>query len=147
MTIPRFLLSAAFVLASASAHALEFKSVGAASLILYDAPSLKGAKLFIAPRGMPVEVVLTYGDWVKLRDAAGDLAWAEAKSLSARRTVVVRSANAKVRSAADGDANPVMTADKGVLLDLVDAPASSWIKVRHRDGITGYMRASEVWGI
>ncbi|RSZ55756.1 SH3 domain-containing protein [Massilia atriviolacea] len=147
MTIPRFLLSAAFVLASSCAHALEFKSVGAASLILYDAPSLKGAKLFIAPRGMPVEVVLTYGEWVKLRDVAGDLAWAEAKSLSARRTVVVRNANAKVRSAADGDANPVMSADKGVLLDLVDAPASSWIKVRHRDGITGYMRASDVWGI
>lgn len=147
MTIPRFLLSAAFVLASASAHALEFKSVGAASLILYDAPSLKGAKLFIAPRGMPVEVVLTYGEWVKLRDVAGDLAWAEAKSLSPRRTVVVRTANAKVRSAADADANPVMTADKGVLLELADPQATSWVKVRHRDGITGYIRAADVWGI
>ncbi|HEX8612521.1 MAG TPA: SH3 domain-containing protein [Telluria sp.] len=147
MTIPRFLLSAAFVLASASAHALEFKSVGAASLILYDAPSLKGAKLFVAPRGMPVEVVLTYGEWVKLRDVSGDLAWAEAKSLSTRRTVVVRNANAKMRSAADADANPVMIADKGVMLDLVDAPASSWIKVRHRDGIVGYIRAADVWGI
>lgn len=146
MTIPRFLLSAAFVLASASAHALEFKSVGAASLILYDAPSLKGAKLFVAPRGMPVEVVLTYGEWVKLRDVSGDLAWAEAKSLSTRRNVVVRSANAKVRGTADADANPVMSADKGVLLELVDPPAAGWIKVRHRDGITGFMRAADVWG-
>ena len=32
-------------------------------------------------------------------------------------------------------------------LELVDAPASSWVKVRHRDGITGYMRAADVWGI
>ncbi|NHZ77902.1 SH3 domain-containing protein [Massilia sp. CCM 8695] len=147
MTIPRFLLSAAFVLASAPAHALDFKTIGAPSVILYDAPSVKGGKLFIALRGMPVEVVLTYGEWVRVRDANGDLAWAEAKSLSARRNVVVRTANAKVRGGADSDASLLMTADKGVLLELIDAQTSSWIKVKHRDGITGYIRATDVWGI
>ncbi|MDM5175953.1 SH3 domain-containing protein [Massilia sp. DJPM01] len=147
MTIPRFLFSAAFVLASAAAHALDFKTIGAPSVILYDAPSVKGGKLFIALRGMPVEVVLTYGEWVRVRDANGDLAWAEAKSLSARRNVVVRTANAKVRGGADSDASLLMTADKGVLLELIDAQTSSWIKVKHRDGITGYIRATDVWGI
>ncbi|MCE3606897.1 hypothetical protein LXA47_25305 [Massilia sp. P8910] len=147
MTIPRFLLSAAFVLASASAHALDFKSIGAASTILYDAPSVKGGKLFIAVRGMPVEVVLTYGEWVRVRDANGDLAWAEAKALSPRRNVVVRTANAKVRGGADSDAALLMTADKGVLLELVDPQPASWIKVRHRDGISGFIRAADVWGI
>ena len=147
MTIPRILASAALSLAAAGAHAFDFKTVGAATAILYDAPSIKGGKLFIAPRGMPVEVVLTYGDWVKVRDAGGELAWTESKLLSARRNVVVRNANAKLRSAADDGATPVMTADKGVLLELVDPQVTTWVKVRHKDGITGFIRAGEIWGI
>ena len=147
MTIPRFLASAALLLAAASAQAFDFKTVGATPAILYDAPSLRGGKLFIAPRGMPVEVVLSYGEWVKVRDASGDMAWTEAKLLSAKRHVVVRVAGAKVRPTADENGIALMTADKGVLLELADPQVSPWLKVRHKDGIIGYIKASEVWGI
>lgn len=134
------------LLASAS-HAFDFKTVGPNPVILYDAPSFKGTKLFVAPRGMPVEVVLSYGEWVKVRDASGDMAWTEAKGLSAKRNVVVKTANAKVRSTADESGATLMTADKGVLLELVDPQAGSWIKVRHRDGATGFIRSADIWGI
>jgi hypothetical protein len=40
-----------------------------------------------------------------------------------------------------------MTADKNVLLELVDPEAGPWVRVRHRDGISGYVKASDVWGI
>jgi SH3-like domain-containing protein len=135
------------LLASAAAQAFDFRSVGAEPAILYDAPSLKGSKLYIAPRGMPVQVVLTYGDWAKVRDASGDMAWLEQRSLSARRNVVVRIPNAKVRAAADEAAPLLMTADKGVILELLDPQPSSWIRVRHRDGITGYIKMVDAWGI
>lgn len=147
MTIPRCIASAVLLLTSAAGHAFDFKTVGAAPVILYDAPSVKGGKLFVAPRGMPVEVVLTYGDWVKVRDSSGDLAWTEARGLSAKRNVVARNANVKVRAAADDASPAVMTLDKGVLLELVDPQASTWVKVRHRDGIAGFVRASDIWGI
>ena len=75
--------------AAAPAYALDFKSVGAAPAVLYDAPSEKGRRVFVAPRGMPVEVVLTYGEWSKVRDAAGTLSWVMSKSLTAKRNVVV----------------------------------------------------------
>jgi SH3-like domain-containing protein len=146
MTLYRYLASAACLLAPLSVHAFDFKTVGAATTVLYDAPSIKGGKLFIAPRGMPVEIVLTYGDWVKVRDVSGELAWTEAKTLSARRNVVVRNANAKVRSAADDSAPAVMSADKGVLLELGEAQGT-WTKVRHKDGISGYIKSSDIWGI
>ena len=120
------------MLAAPLASAADFKIVGAAPAVLYDAPSERGRKLFVAPRGMPVEVVLSYGDWVKVRDMNGDLTWIEAKALSPRRTVVVKSANAKVRTTADENAAVVMSADRGVLLELVDTTPSGWIKVRHR---------------
>jgi SH3-like domain-containing protein len=147
MTFPRFFASALLLLAAASAQAFDFKSVGAAPAVLYDAPSLRGGKLFIAPRGMPVEVVLSYGEWVKVRDASGDMAWTEAKYLSAKRNVVVRSSGARVRPTADDNGIPLMTADKGVILELADPQSSTWVKVRHKDGIIGYIKASEVWGI
>ena len=136
-----------FMLASCPAFAFDFKTVGPRSVVLYDAPSAKGGKLFIAPSGMPVEVVLSYGEWVKVRDASGDMAWTEARGLSAKRNVIVRMAGAKVRAAPEENAAVLMTADKNVLLELVDPEAGPWVRVRHRDGISGYIKASEVWGI
>ena len=135
------------VLASCPAFAFDFKTVGPRSVVLYDAPSAKGGKLFIAPSGMPVEIVLSYGEWVKVRDASGDMAWTEARGLSAKRNVIVRVAGARVRAAPEENAAVLMTADKNVLLELVDPEAGPWVRVRHRDGISGYIKASEVWGI
>jgi SH3-like domain-containing protein len=147
MSFPRLIAAALLTLACASSFAIDFKTVGAAPAILYDAPSLKGGKLFVAPRGMPVEVVLTYGEWVKVRDVAGDLAWTEAKNLSAKRNVVVRTANARVRASADEASAVIMTADKGVLLELADPQTTTWVKVRHKDGNIGFIKATDVWGM
>lgn len=129
-----------------AAHALEYKSVGADPAVLYDAPSAKGRKVFVAPRGMPVEVVLTYGDWTKVRDAAGDLSWVESKMLTPKRNVVVNANSARVRATAEDGAAVVFTADKGVLLEIADPVAAGWVKVRHRDGQGGFVKANEVWG-
>jgi SH3-like domain-containing protein len=114
-----------------AAQTIEFKSVGADPAVTYDAPSTKGRRVFVAPRGMPVETVLTYGDWTKLRDSAGDLFWLETKSLT---------------PSPDDAGAPVFSADKGVLLELAEPANSSWLKVKHRDGQSGYVKAAEVWG-
>lgn len=143
----RVIAGSILLLVSCAAAAFDFKTVGAHAVILYDAPSTKGGKLYVAPSGMPVEVVLSYGEWVKVRDAAGDMAWTEARGLSAKRNVIVRVASARVRAAPEDNAAVLMTADKNVLLELVDPEAGPWVRVRHRDGISGYVRASEVWGI
>ena len=134
-------------LACSAAAAFDFKTVGPHPAILYDAPSPKGGKLFIAPSGMPVEVLLSYGDWVKVRDAAGDMAWTEARDLSARRNVIVRALSTRVHAAPDDAAPVVMSADRNVLLELVDPEPGPWVRVRHRDGTAGYVRAADVWGI
>lgn len=144
------LVLSALVLGSAiaaPAYALDFKSVGAAPAILYDAPSEKGRRVSIAPRGMPVEVVLTYGDWSKVRDASGALSWVMSKALVGKRNVVVSAANARIHASADEASATVFSADKNVLLELSDpTPVSGWIKVRHRDGQSGYVKGAEVWG-
>jgi SH3-like domain-containing protein len=52
-----------------------------------------------------------------------------------------------VRAAADDNAATVFTADKGVLLELAESAGNGWIKVRHRDGLSGYVKSSDIWGI
>jgi SH3-like domain-containing protein len=129
-----------------AAGAAEFRSV-AQPAVLYDAPSLLARKLFVAPRGMPVEVVSSVNLWVKVRDQAGDFAWIERADLASQRTVVAR-AVAAVRAEPREGADLVFQADRGVVLELVEpAPAPGWARVRHRDGSAGFVRAAEVWGL
>ena len=147
MTPSRF-LACVLIAAAPAAFAFDFRSVGASPVILYDTPSQQGVRRYLAPQGMPLQVLSSYGDWVKVRDVHGDVAWTEAKGLSGRRNVVVRTPGAKVHAEPDDAAPVLMTADKGVLLELVDPTASAaWVHVRHRDGIAGHVRANDVWGL
>jgi SH3-like domain-containing protein len=148
MNLRRIVALAPALLACASAQAIDYRAVGANPAVLYGAPSTRAAKQFIVPPGAPLEIVLTYGEWVKVRDMSGDLAWTEAKGLSTKqRNVIVRAASAKVRAAADDAAPVVFTADKGVLLELAEPAANGWTKVKHRDGLVGYVRSADIWGI
>lgn len=128
------------------AGAAEFRSAADPAVILYDAPSVKGRKLFIVNRGYPLEVMVQVEGWVKVRDASGTLAWAESKSLDPARTVLIRAATATLRQKPADDAPPVAEVRRDVLLSVVEAAAGGWIQVRHRDGATGYVRAADVWG-
>lgn len=130
------------------ANALEFRSVGTTPIIMYDAPSARGGKLYVAPKGMPVEFIFASGAWSRVRDANGDLSWVETSGLRDRTHVVVRASNARVRVSPVESAPVVFSADKHVLLETTDSPVSTgWLKVRHRDGQTGFVKVSEVWGI
>jgi SH3-like domain-containing protein len=132
---------------SGLSNALEFRSVGAAPIIMYDAPSARGMKVYVAPAGMPLEVILTSGAWCRVRDAQGDLSWVEAKDLVARRNLVVKVATARIRATAEESASMVFSADKNVLLEMVEPASGLWVKVKHRDGQTGYVRTTDVWGL
>jgi SH3-like domain-containing protein len=125
----------------------DFRSLGDSAVVLYDGPSFKANKVFVASRNYPVEVLVKLGNWVKVRDSAGDLAWIESKSLSARRTVMVTAALADVRQGPDDKAELLFQAEKSVVLELDDATSGVWAKVRHRDGQAGYVRVDQIWGI
>jgi SH3-like domain-containing protein len=114
---------------------------------MYDSPSQKGKKLYLIKAQTPVEVVVRLGDWSKVRDAEGTLAWMEGKYLSERRTLVVTAPRAEVRQAEKPDAAVLLQLDKWVALEFVEPAAPGWAKVKHRDGVTGFVRATQVWGL
>lgn len=131
----------------AAAWALDYRSVAADKTLLYDAPSAQSKKLFIVARDYPVEVIVNLGDWIKVRDARGELAWIEAARLAARRTLLVTAPQAEVRETADAAARIVFRVEKDVVLDWVEPAQAGWVKVRHRDGLTGFVPSTQVWGL
>jgi SH3-like domain-containing protein len=129
------------------AAALEFKSVAAPKAILYDAPSSAAKKILLLSQGYPVEIIVNLGEWIKVRDAQGSISWIEAKQLSSKRTVMVIAANAEIRSSADAASSLLATLEKDVVLEISDTKLTNgWLKVKHRDGITGFILISSVWG-
>ncbi len=125
----------------------EFRSIAEAAVVLYDAPSAKATKLYVAGRNLPVEVIATDGAWVKVRDPFGGLSWIEGKALAARRTVFVTVPVADVRQRPEAAAPVVFQAQAGVVLELVEPGQTGWARVRHADGTSGFVRIGAVWGL
>jgi SH3-like domain-containing protein len=129
-----------------AATAGEFRSVADNAAVLYDAPSVKSKKVYVVSQGYPVEVVVVVEGWSKVRDASGELTWIESKRLSDKRTVLVKASVAQVREAARDGAPVVFEAAQDVLLEWLGVASGGWLRVRHRDGQAGYVRAGQVWG-
>ncbi|MGH8631876.1 MAG: SH3 domain-containing protein [Burkholderiales bacterium] len=129
-----------------AALGLEFRSVAEPAVVLYDSPSKDSPKLFVLSRDYPVEVIISTEGWVRVRDDTGAFGWVEAKSLSSRRTVMVRAQSAQARLSPDDKAPAVFKAEQGLVLEF-QGLAGGWAQVRHRDGASGYLKLFELWGI
>lgn len=141
--LPLLLAAAVFPM---SAIAIEYRTVDAVA-VLYDAPSQRGSKLFVIRRDTPVEVVVSLEGWSKVRDAGGGLAWIEKKYLSEKRSVIVTVDRAEVRQKAEEGSALVFEAERNVALEYLETLPGGWIRVRHRDGQSGFVRANQIWGL
>ena len=133
-------------LIATTASALDFRSIADAPAILYGGPSLKTEKLYVVSAASPVEVISAIEGWVKVRTVGGEIAWAESASLVPRRMVAIVVPVAVIRASPADTAQSSASARKGVALEFVES-SGAWVRVRHRDGIQGYVRATEVWGL
>ena len=128
------------------AAAIEYLSMAHNAVIMYNAPSIKADKLYVANRYLPVEAIVRVEGWVKVRDSSGALTWVEQKAVSDKRFVVVIEQQAQVYQAADINSTLVFQAQKDVVLEWLETSANGWVKVRHRDGQTGFVKIIQVWG-
>ena len=132
-------------LLAAAAQGAEFRSVAASAAVLYDAPSAKSKKMFIGPRGMPLEVLSTLPAWVKVRDVTGDVLWVARADLGPATQVVARRLT-NLRAEPKERAAVGVQVAAGVLLEVLGDDPSGWIKVRHTEGAIGYVKADEIFG-
>jgi len=128
------------------ASAMDFRSIAVPKAVLFDAPSAQAKKLYLLWQGYPVEIIVNLGDWVKVRDNQGTLTWVESKNLSPNRTVIVVKEQVSMHQSVDANSSVVSQLQKDVVLDYIETAAGGWVKVKHRDGLTGYVQATAVWG-
>ncbi len=147
MGFARGLSALALALGTLPALAIEYRSVAVDAAILYDAPSTQARKTHLLSRHYPVEIIVALEKWVKVRDATGALAWVEIRNLSEKRTVLITPALADVRQSPMASAPLAFQAEKDVALELVEFSSGGWVKVKHRDGQSGYVEVSRVWGL
>lgn len=129
-----------------SAWALDYRSVGTPSAILYERPTLKSKKLYVVSKYTPLEQVVNLREWAKVRGQDGKLAWVEKRALVNTRYVVVTAALADVHQRPDTASALAFRARKQVALELLGDARNGWFKVRHQDGAAGYIRSRDVWG-
>ena len=132
--------------AACGADAAEFRSVQDPVAVLYDAPSRAATPLYVVSRNYPLEVIVNLEAWVKVRDHAGALTWVERKSLGDKRMVLVTSPSAEARQRPEDGAPAAFSAAQNVALELLEVSPNGWLRVRHADGASGFLRGASVWG-
>ena len=128
------------------AVATEYVSVSDDHAILYDAPSIRAKKLYVVNRYMPFEAVVTLESWIKVRDRSGSLYWIEKKSLSNKRYVYSLLPLVDVRVKPDAGSALSFQVRQQVALEWLESAGNGWVRVKHQDGNTGYVRSSDIWG-
>ncbi|SMC29772.1 SH3 domain-containing protein [Andreprevotia lacus DSM 23236] len=141
----KLLVLAALALLAGASHALEFRSVARHGAVLYQAPQDDAKKLFVLSRGTPLELLSEENGWLRVRDREGTLAWLKKTDASGKRYVAVLKP-VNVYQKPDAGAAVQFKAGKDLLLELVENTRNGWLKVKHRDGQTGYIRIEEAWG-
>ena len=140
-------LSLLVLLSAIPALAIEFRSVAANHTVVFDAPSSEAKKLYIFGNGYPVEVIVNLGEWIKVRDHFGSLSWIQNKQLTNKRSVLVLQDNTALKQTEEANSALLATLAKDVVVELVSTTAKNgWVKVKHRDGLIGFVPATALWG-
>ncbi|MBT3888344.1 MAG: SH3 domain-containing protein, partial [Nitrosomonadaceae bacterium] len=70
----------------------------------------------------------------------------EQKAIRGKRFVVVIEQQAQVYQAADINSTLLFWAQKDVVFEWLENSSNGWVKVRHRDGQSGYVKTTQIWG-
>ncbi len=93
----------------------------------------------------PFSVVEKKGNWIKVKDYEGDMAWLH-ESLVGKglKGVITVKSNCNVRSNPSTKSKVLFTVEKGVPFKVMKRKGN-WIYIAHADGGKGWIHKSLVW--
>lgn len=129
------------------ASAAHFVSLRADKVYLREGPTYRHRVLFIYKRkSYPLEVLASYDNWRRVRDADGTIGWVSRTMLSDMRTaLVVGKGHAGILAHPYAKAPVLAWADPGVVARL-KACKPQFCKVV-ADGLTGWIDRTRIWGV
>jgi SH3-like domain-containing protein len=96
--------------------------------------------------GMPVEIILEFENWRKIKDIDGETGWAHQTLLSSKRTGIItgEAATALYKSPAEGSKMTAQVEPKTIV--TLDECKGEWCEVDAM-GYDGWVKKENIWGV
>ena len=125
-------------------------SISGDNINLRTGPGSKYRVLWELGRGFPVEVLKRSGEWYRVRDFEGTVGWVHRDGVDSTPHMIVKTnkTNRKpinLRSGPGEKNGIVAKANYGVVLQTLEQK-NGWVKVRHEQGVIGWVRRDLLWG-
>jgi len=139
------LLGLLFVLALTVPCWARMVSISKNDVNMRSGPGTNYRVKWVLGQGYPLHVVATRGKWLKVRDFENTTGWVYKPLVNRRPHMVVKKKLVNVRSRPSLHAKVVARAKYGVVFRTLKR-GKNWVKVRHQNGITGWVARRLVWG-
>jgi SH3-like domain-containing protein len=96
-------------------------------------------------KNMPVEIILEFKNWRKIRDADGTEGWVNERMVTGKRAVLVRGQVRQLHESPSADSGVVARAEPGVVASLLTCQ-KAWCRVE-ANGFRGWLKRDEIWGV
>jgi len=133
-----------FLLFQGVAVAKERLCVTANIANLRSGPNTKNDMLWQVEKYHPFIIVEKKGNWYKVRDFEGDVAWMHKSLLGKTKAVITVKQKCNVRSKPDKKSSIKFTVEKGVPFKVLKKNGN-WINIEHADGDVGWIYKTLVW--
>lgn len=127
------------------AQAIEMASIDRPKVNMRNGPGTNYSILWELGKGYPLMILDRQGEWLKVRDFEDDEGWVYSPLVGRTPHLVVKVDIANIRSGPGTDYRLVGQARYGVVLQTVER-SSGWVKVRHENGLTGWISRDLLWG-
>ena len=140
-----FFLTFLFVFLSFSVGHAEMVSIGGKKVNMRSGPGKKYTVLWELGIGYPLRVIGTKGNWYKVKDFEGDSGWIYKKLISKKSHLIVKKKRINIRSGPGRNKKIIGKANYGVVFKTLKRK-SGWVKVRHENGLEGWVKRDLLWG-
>lgn len=114
-------------------------------LNIRSAPNTQSAIVWKVVRHYPFQVLTSQGEWRKVKDFEGDIAWAHSRYLSDSPCVIVKNKFANIRTSASQSSKKLGQADYGDVFAVIQT-TSNWVQIQIDSKTQGWIYAPLLWG-
>ncbi len=138
-----------FLFSIAVAHA-KMVSISGNQVNMRSGPGTKYSVKWELGRGYPLRVLSSKGNWLRVSDFESDIGWVYKKLTSSSPHLIVkkfknRKNKINIRSGPGTKYRILGQAYYGVVFKTVKR-GRGWVKVKHEDGLTGWVKRDLLWG-
>lgn len=143
--IRRLFLGVVLVFIAATVAQAEMVSVTQPKVNMRSGPGQKYAILWELGKGFPLKVVDHKGSWLKVSDFENDEGWIYKKLVAPKAHLIVKKKRINIRSGPGSKYKIVGKAKYGVVLRTLKRN-QGWVKIKHENGLTGWVKRNLLWG-